>query len=77
MRREAWRAVLHELLPKGPLAVVPMPGNHPKTLSGAAAQGTLTVLASGTRYAAVDWADAQSPKVLWQGDEEADWDEYV
>ena len=31
---------------------------------------TLSVLASGTRYAAVDWADARSPKVLWQGDTE-------
>ena len=49
-----------------------MPGNHPKPLVAACTLGTLSVLASGTRYAAVDWSDAQSPKVLWQGDAEAE-----
>ena len=65
-----FHGLLHELQPQGPLAVIPMPGNHPKPLVAACTLGTLFVLASGTRYAAVDWSDAQSPKVLWQGDAE-------
>eukprot|EP01046_Picozoa_sp_COSAG06_P008754 COSAG06_NODE_447_length_15632_cov_47.212193_5_plen_1473_part_00 len=61
--------LVHELLPRGPLATFALPGEAEQPLSAACASDSVVVLASGKRLAALARSGG---KVLWQTDAEVD-----